>query len=64
MLPLLTEQDKIEWALKVAKCKKCRPQCWKGQVLMWGLVEYQAKTATQKEWEDTVKELSGKARSK
>jgi len=64
MLPLLTEQDKIEWALKVHKCKKCKPQCWNGQVIMWAFVEYQKQTTGEKDWQDTVSELAGKAKSK
>ena len=59
-MPLLTEYDKIEWALKVSKCRKCRPQCWTGQVLMWAFVEYEKKIAATKSWDDTVDELDGK----
>ena len=58
MLPLLTSEDEIRWALKVSKCKRCKPQCWEGQVYMWAFAKYRNEIDGIKNWEKTVDEVS------
>ena len=56
MLPLLTTEDEIRWALKVSKCERCRPQCWQGQVFIWALKVYRKKIDGESDWQRTVDE--------